>query len=359
VERLSSPAAATLAERFAVQLLTGTPAPARDPVAVTRRLLAVQGQDPRGARLAIRARSTGLTAADVDRALTEQRSLVITWLNRGTLHLVHSEDYPWLQALTTPPLLTGNARRLAEEGVTPRRAERGVETIARALGGDGPLTRKQLAERLAAGKVPTAGQALVHLLMLACLRGIAVRGPMVGREQAYVRVEDWLGPPQPVVRERALAELARRYLAGHGPAGDRDLAKWAGLPLRDARAGLTAIASELRERADGLLALTDATAAHELPPPRLLGPFDPVLLGWTSRESLLGLHKEIVTVNGLFRPFALVKGRAAGIWKMPAGKVRLEPFGPMARGASAALRAEARDVERFMGTLTPVDAAGR
>ena len=66
---------------------------ASDPVAVARRLLAVQGQDQRGARLAIRARSDGLTAADVDRALSEDRSLLITWLNRGTLHLIASEDY--------------------------------------------------------------------------------------------------------------------------------------------------------------------------------------------------------------------------------------------------------------------------
>jgi Winged helix DNA-binding domain len=93
----------------------------------------VQGQDPRGARLAVRARSEGLTAADVDRALSAERSLLITWLNRGTLHLVRSEDYPWLQALTTPPLQAGNARRLAQEGVTPQEAERGVKTIERAL----------------------------------------------------------------------------------------------------------------------------------------------------------------------------------------------------------------------------------
>jgi len=49
-------------ERVAAQLLSGKPA--RDAVTVTRRLLAVQGQDQRGARLAIRARSEGLTAAD-------------------------------------------------------------------------------------------------------------------------------------------------------------------------------------------------------------------------------------------------------------------------------------------------------
>src|SRR6202050_1200277 len=100
-----------IAERLTAQLLAGPPA--RDPVAVAERLLAVQGQDPRGARLAVRARTTGLSATDVDRALTEDRSLLITWLNRGTLHLVRREDYPWLQALTTPPLRSGNPRRLA------------------------------------------------------------------------------------------------------------------------------------------------------------------------------------------------------------------------------------------------------
>ena len=79
-----------VAERLTAQLLAGPPA--RDPVAVAERLLAIQGQDPRGARLAIRARTAGLTVADVDRALTEDRSLVITWLNRGTLHLTRSEE---------------------------------------------------------------------------------------------------------------------------------------------------------------------------------------------------------------------------------------------------------------------------
>jgi hypothetical protein len=137
-----------LAERLTAQLLAGPPA--ADPVEVVRQLLAVQGQDPRGARLAIRARSTGLSAADVDRALPADRSLLITWLNRGTLHLVTSEDYPWLHPLTAPPLFTGNARRLWQEGVTPDRAERGVAMIERALAEEGPLTRVQLRERIAA-----------------------------------------------------------------------------------------------------------------------------------------------------------------------------------------------------------------
>ena len=111
-----------LAERLTAQLLAGRPA--TDPVAVAARLLAIQAQDMRGARLAIRARSNGLSAADVERALTQDRSLLVTWLNRGTLHLVRSEDYRWLHALTAPRLRTANARRLSQEGVRSDAADR-------------------------------------------------------------------------------------------------------------------------------------------------------------------------------------------------------------------------------------------
>ncbi len=338
--------------RLAAQLLAGPRA--RSPVAVAERLLAVQAQDARGARLAIRARSDGLTAADVDTALTCERALVISWLNRGTLHLVRSEDLPWLHAVTTPPRLAPNARRLAQEGVSPGAAERGVGIVERALADEGPQTREQLADRLRSAGVPTAGQALVHVLMLACLRGIAVRGPVVEGRHAYALVRDWLGEPAraPVDRDRALAELARRYLAGHGPAGDRDLARWAGINLGEARAGLTAIASHLDELGGGLVALAGRTAAPPpAAPPRLLGMWDALLMGWRSREPVLGGRSDLVTVNGIFKAFALLGGRAAGTWSLQDGRVALEPFGPLDPAAAAALEADAADVERF---LSPV-----
>ena len=344
-----------IADRFAAQLLSGPPAGAA--VDVVERLLAVQGQDPRGARLAIRARSAGLHAADVDRALTHQRSLVITWLNRGTLHLVRAEDYWWLHRLTTPQLFTGNARRLGQEGVPPGDAERAVTVIERALTAEGALTRGQLRERIAASGVRTEGQALVHVIGLASFRGIVVRGPMIGNEHGYVLVRDWLGTPPRAVRaagldadrDAALAELARRYLAGHGPATDRDLAKWAGLPLRDVRRGLAAIAGELDQRAGGVVDLAGRRATEVLPPPRLLGSFDPVLHGWGSREPILGPHQGIVTVNGIFRPFALVDGRAVATWTLSDGRVAVRPLIPLAAPEPAALDADAADVKRFLG----------
>jgi len=333
--------------RWAAQLLSGEPA--RDPVAVVERLLAVQAQDPRGARLAIRARTAGLSATDVDRALTD-RALCISWLCRRTLHLVRREDYRWLQALTTPPLHTGNTRRLAQEGVTPDAAERGVAVIERCLAAEGPLTREQLRERIRAAGVRTEGQALVHLLELASLRGLIVRGPITDRgRHAFVLVRDWFGDPGAVDRDAALAELARRYLAGHGPAGDRDLAKWAGLPLRDVRRGLAAIASELEQGSDGLVDLAGRPGGDVLPAPRLLGAFDPVLHGWATREPILGPHEPRVVSGGLFRPFVLAAGRGVALWRLAGAAVEVTPFEPLAEEVTSALASDGEDVVRFLG----------
>jgi len=338
-----------LAARLAAQLLAGEPA--RDPVAVAERLLSIQGQDARGARLAVRARTTGQTAADVDRALTDDRSLLITWLNRGTLHLAGSEDYWWLHKLTARPQYQEGCRRiLARLGIEANVADEGARVAEKALLADGPLTSAQVAERLATAGLAASGGAGLHTLMLASLQGNVVRGPMIGGQHAYVHVRDWLGDPSPLPDpEVALGWLAQRYLAGHGPASDRDLSKWAGITLGEARRGFSEISASLRDRADGLAQLARGPQPDpELPGARLLGPFDPVLLGWASREPVLGDHEGIVTVNGLFRPFILVAGRAAGTWTWTGGQVKLDLSGTLPAEATAELAAEAADIRRFL-----------
>ncbi|ADP78477.1 winged helix DNA-binding domain-containing protein [Frankia inefficax] len=387
--------------RVAAQLLA-SPLPARPTAAqrvrtvvqVVGHVLAVQAQDLRGLRLAIRSRAAGLTVADVDRAFAERR-LVVTWLNRGTLHLVRAEDYGWLHALTAPRQEVNVRRRLGEEGVSPAEAERGVALVERALADDGPLSRAQLRDRLAAAGIPVAGQALIHILGLASLRGLLVRGPIVGSEQAYVLVRDWLGPvaatsdaldaaplaavdesrtPLPAQdetggtesdRDTALVRLAVRYLAAHGPAGERDLASWSGLPLTDARRGLALAAGsgltepigteplgaglvDLAGRPRGLGDLPWDEVSPDSLPTRLLGPFDPILHGWAARDWVTGPYRSIVTVNGIFRAIALVAGRAAGTWTMPAGQVSLALFEPLPAAVELALRAESSDVRRFL-----------
>jgi hypothetical protein len=337
-----------VAARLSSQQLIGPPA--RSPEEVVDRLLAVQAQDARGARLSVRSRSTGLVAADVDHALSVTRSLLVTWLNRGTLHLVTAQDYWWLHPLTTPQLASANERRLRQEGVTPTEAERGVAVVTEAVTSDGAQTREQLRRRLDDAGVPTAGQAMVHVLFAASLRGHVVRGPVIGNESAFVSVPHWLGPaPAALDRDEALGLLARRYLAGHGPAVAQDLARWAGVTLGDARLGLEVIADEAAVTDNGLVLAAGHREADLLPPPRLLGQFDPLLHGWVSREPFVGEHHGVVTTNGIFRPVALVEGRVIATWGLPAGGVEIRPLEPIPSSALDALIDDAGDVLRFLG----------
>ncbi|CAN5488566.1 hypothetical protein BH20ACT23_BH20ACT23_17160 [soil metagenome] len=332
--------------RTAAQLLT-RPGPQKAEEIVSR-VLAVQAQDLSSARLALRARSRGLTAHDVDRALTVDRSLVVAWLGRGTLHLVRRDDYPWLLALTAPSRAASNRRRLRQEGVSSDDAERAVSVIEKALTEEGPLTRPELGVLMAADKIPTDGQATHHLVMLATLRGISVLGPLKDGIQAFVLTEDWLGTRSSLSaaddRPAALSRLAQRYLRGHAPAEPADLAAWAGLSLRDARAAF------------------DSLDHHEAVDPeetgfsaRLLSAFDPYLLGWKDRGFMVqDAHKRRVHPGGgVLRATVVADGKAVGTWSLRRDgermKIHLDPFAPFSDEVEEALRRDALDVARFQG----------
>jgi hypothetical protein len=284
----------------------------------------VQAQDFPSLPLALRARSKGLTRADLHRAL-DSGELVISWLNRGTLHLVCRDDYPWLLALTAPTTRTANARRLAQEGVSDPQG--GVKRILKALE-HGPLLRSEIGDRIGA-----RAAALTHLLVAASLDGLIVRGPVRGAEQTFVLTSDHLGELPPVDRDAALKELRLRYLSGHAPASDADLAYWSKLPLRDVRAPGTEAARPPGARPRGVR-------------PLLLPPFDPYIMGWKERSFVIPPErsKEVMPGGGMFRAVALVDGIAAGIWSRAGGRVTVAPFERDIDG----LASEIADVERFL-----------
>jgi hypothetical protein len=315
---------------------------------VVDQLLAVQAQDERAARLSIRSRSTGLTALDVDAALTDRRTLVIGSLQRTTLHLVAAADFWWLHALLTPRQRTSNRTRLRQEGVDERQAQRGVAIVLDAVQ-EGPHTREQLKVRLDAADVPTAGQALVHVIHAAAIEGHVVRGPVVDGRHAFVHAPTWLGPPTEEDRAAQLARLAERYLLGHGPADAEDLVKWTGLALGECRTAFAAIEDRTEPFGDdGLVRLADTSVETDLPAPRLLGGFDPILHGWASRRAFIEVDDGVVTSNGLFRPTALVDGRVVATWTIPKGRIVLRPIEPIPKRAMAALEDDAADVARFL-----------
>jgi hypothetical protein len=168
---------------------------------------------------------------------------------------------------------------------------------------------------------------MVHILLKATLAGDVVRGPLRGREQTFVLTRDWLGPqPQSVDRDQALAELARRYVAAHSPADAADLARWAGIRLTDAQTGLRAVGAVERRPIPRHIA------------PRLLGPFDPYIMGWKDRSFAVPPEHEktLLPGGGMFRAVAIDDGVVVGDWAALEADPRFDR--------------ERADLERFLST---------
>jgi hypothetical protein len=323
-----------------------------DPVDVVRVAGPVQVQEQRAAKLAFRARARGLTAADVDRARTEERSLLRAWAMRKTIHLIASEDAGWLLPLFSERITGWSRKRLAHFGLDRAGQDRALAVLHAAVDRDGPLTRPELAGRLERAGFDTANEFKVHLWLLATLDGELCLGPDRDGNTCLVRTADWIGEPPRRPRADSLAELARRYFRAYGPASDRDFARWAGLPLGDVRQGISAIAAELSADAK-LLRLKRAPRAAAGPVVRLLGAFDNYNLGYEDRGFAVAEEnvKQMFPGGGIVRPTITVDGRFAGTWSSKrSGKrlaVTIEPFSELDPPTLAAIEDEIDDIGRF------------
>jgi Winged helix DNA-binding domain len=326
-------------------------------VDLVRHLTGVQAQVLSAAGLALRARTQGLEAEHVRRARLEERSVVMTWAMRGTLHLIAAEDYGWLIPLVIQPRLANATRRLQEEGVPADQPPKAVRLIEAMLDREGPLTRREIADRLRRQGIVTGGQAIAHLVWLAAGQGVICYGPDRGGEQCFVLVRDWLAPSQPKDREVALAELALRYLQAHGPAEPADLAFWSGLRQAEARLAWQAVQHRLvavETRSGTLWALPGQPDAAAAVPVRLLPVFDEYLLGWRNRHfAVQSEHwRRINRGGGWLHPVVLHDGRAVGTWATARTSTTLQlevrPFDRLAPSVARGALAEARDVGRFL-----------
>ena len=336
----------------------------------------LQAQHTAAARLAVRVRSEGLDAAAVTRACNQERSVVRTWAMRGTLQIVAAEDVGWLVALLGPGAARAGRRRRRQLGLDDVVCARALPAMRKILAGGGRCTRAELVGRLAAEGVAVdpKGQAPAHLLFYAATQGLVCRGPdLPDDEPTYVLLEEWVGAQPALEPEAALARLARCYVAGHGPAGARDLAAWAGIALGQARRGLQGAAGDLVEvvvagepawmlaGAGGPGATRPGATRPEATRPDAAGPyvrllphFDAWLLGYRSRELVLDprFARRIQAGGGWIHPAVVVDGRVVGTWHQQRKGERLTvvvaPFGRLDPAVRPGLEAEAADLGRFL-----------
>lgn len=324
--------------RLAAQCLTAETAAASVEDAAAA-VVGIQAQDVRASHLALRSRVPGL-----ERAAIAGADLVRTWTVRGTVHLIPAADRAWLHALCAPRF----GGRF--EGWIDKRGgleiARGMRSDAVDILADKPRDRAALLAELYARGHEDLGQHASNVIM----PWLSAQGLVVGLADGSYRAAD---PPEPMDTDEALATMARRYLAGYGPATPKDLAYWSGLPLAAARRGLAA-AGPLEEAGDLFaLAGTFDAAPPSLPPPRVLAGFDTMLLGWQSRDPLLASEnaKRLLPGSGIVKATVLARGRVAGTWRLAGSGARrsleIDWFdGPAARRG---LEAEARDIGRFLG----------
>ncbi|GAB2959187.1 winged helix DNA-binding domain-containing protein [Saccharothrix stipae] len=339
--------------RMRAQRLT---TPARSLAELLHDVLAVQAQDITAAGLAVRARTTDVSPADL-RAALDAGDVVRTCAMRGAVHLLRREDVGWLVALLGPVNVARSRRRRLELGLTDEVCARALAALREVL--TEPLPRSEVVTRLADVGVALdpATAAPSYLLAYAANEGVVVAG-----ESTYRLL------PRTDHEPRGAAELVRRYLRAYGPATVEDFTAWSGLPEVEVRAAFPF--DELVEGEHGWQ--PPATDAADLDGTvRLLGPFDTFLLGYADRTLLLDSpHAPLVRPAG---PHVVVDGQVRGTWRRRDGRVVVEQFGhiPVAeldvevesvlawarRAVEATGRPENRDVVRTGPGIAPAATA--
>ncbi|MGW4930582.1 winged helix DNA-binding domain-containing protein [Agromyces sp. NPDC004153] len=290
-----------------------------------RRLGAVQAQDFVAAKWVLGARVPGSVAADVDAAL-ESREVVRSWPMRGTLHILPTEQLRPILSITGPRELRRAAlthRTLGLDDQTYLRARAVAERVL----ADGAMSREELTGAWEEAGISTAGQRGYHLIWWIALEAVICCGPVEGRTQRFVLLDDWA--PQQVAlpeRDEILAGLFTAYVAGHGPVTVQDFAWWAGLTLGDARTALAAAGDAVVPFDAERVVVADAgwagdpDAAAPRPAGRFaLAAFDEYFLGYRDRAPVcepLHAGRVVPGGNGVFQPILVAGGVVEGLWKV-------------------------------------------
>jgi hypothetical protein len=362
-----------LALRLSRQRLDARAEPG-EALAVVSALCGLHAQLTASAELTLWARVEGLGRDAVADALWKQRTLVKTWAMRGTLHLLTADEYGmWVGALAArAPRHYLNASRLRAFGVTREQVERIAQTLDTVLRDGVPRSRAELAEAVAresgdAALGEKAGESWGALLKHAAAVGAVVFAPSDGQQVRFTHPTAWLGEWQAEPAERALADVARRWLALAGPMTREELARWWGVSAADGGRLLRLLGDEVAPvtvdgtpmwalRAD-LPALTGADLAAAADTVRLLPAFDQWTIAATRHADTLlpaGVGRErVYRAQGWISPIVTVGGRIAGLWRHELKGTRLavavEPFGRLARARRDAVADEAARLGAFLG----------
>lgn len=293
-------------------------------------------------------RLEGFERDDLTAAL-EKKKVAQGTLMRQTIHLVSAADWwPISLAIREP---RRQAWLKARGGHAPAKAMQAHAKKLKKAMAAGPMSRAEIKELTGEGSIVLNGlQVFLD----------QVRVPPSGtwerrRADVYLDAEQWIGP-ETGDAEKGRELLARRYLAGFGPAPLKDIADWTGLPPKLIRPVLEAMKLRRFETESGaeLLDLPGAPLPDpETPAPvRFLPTWDAILLAHTRRTGILPeQHRSKLFNSKTPQSLAafLLDGRVAGTWKYDENKKRIQtkPFGKLDAKAKKEVKTEADRLTDF------------
>ena len=362
--------------RLAIRHAIAPAARVADPVAATRAVTVLHATEPATVYLAVCARVDGLTVADVDRALYEERTLVKQLAMRRTLFVFPRDLLPAAWGSASARVAGQLRTRLVKEVEAAGLALDGAAWLDTAcaavlahLDGDRESGAQELREQvpelsgrmdLAVGKpygatVSVAPRVLTQLAVEARLvRGRNAGHWRVSRPQ-WTSMAAWLGEePAPMEPAAGYAELVSRWLRSFGPGTAADLQWWLGATggvVKQALADVGAEPVELDSGQTGWLLADDLEAGpHPGAWAALLPVLDPTVMGWKTRDFFLGPHAPaLFDVNGNAGTTAWWNGRIVGCWVQDsAGTVVLELLEDVPATGRSALQTEAERLTAWL-----------
>jgi hypothetical protein len=343
------------------------PQPVLDTIARTvHHHLAMQAQDLSSGLWSVGMR-TGATRSEVEAAI-EARLVTRSWPMRGTLHLMATSDVRWMCRLLNGRMIAAQRKVFEASGLTEKVVERARQVLVEALTGGAVLSRPEVVKLLTANGVDPSGQRAYHLVGRFCQEGLLCQGPADGRQPTFVLLEEWVPWSWEPDREEAMAALATRYVASHGPVTERDLAGWCNQNLTFAREAVALAGGAVTTETVGgqaYLVPADRPEPARGTPVRLLPGFDEYVLGYKDRSAPMAADEELRVVpgkNGMFLGTVVVGGLVVGTWnRKTAGKrtvVTVTPFDRLSATRRREVERAATAYGRFLDSETTVVYSG-
>ncbi|MGE2771704.1 winged helix DNA-binding domain-containing protein [Rhodococcus sp. 1.20] len=343
------------------------------PEAATRAMTVLHATESATVYLSCWARVRSVDAADVDRALYDQRSLVKQLAMRRTLFTFPRDLLPAAWSSASARVANTERARMAKDVVKAGLAVDGNDWLDRArtevlkLLTDRPegLSAVEIRQAVpmidvkvegSAGEIWSAPRVLTHLGATADI----MRGTNTARfpvsPPLWTLTRHWLDDA-PVDLESAdgYREIVRRWLYTFGPGTEDDIVWWLGSTktvVRAALAELDAVAVSLDGGDTGWLLPDDvATVPDPGPWVALLPVLDPTIMGWKNRDFYLGPHRnQLFDTRGNAGTTAWVDGRVVGCWiQDETGVVHVRLLETVSASARRSLDAEAARLTEWLG----------